>query len=133
MFRDGRKVACLVYNIHMSEKDDRLKEVVRSLAAEYLQRESNGLSLITVTDVSITDRGGRATVYFTVLPEGKQKAALDFVKRKRAEFREHVMEKSRIGRIPFFDFAIDVGEKNRQRIDSISQNIQNTEEKDTTA
>ncbi len=107
----------------MSEKDERLKDVVKSLAAEFVQRESNGISLITITDVAIADRGGRATIYFTVLPEDKQKGVMDFLKRKRAEFREHVMEKSRIGRIPFFDFALDIGEKNRQRIDTISNNL----------
>lgn len=107
----------------MSEKDERLKDVIKTLAAEFVQRESNGISLITVTDVAIADRGGRATIYFTVLPENKTKGVLDFLKRKRAEFRDHVTNKSRIGRIPFFDFALDVGEKNRQRIDVISGSL----------
>ncbi|MBI5126465.1 MAG: ribosome-binding factor A [Candidatus Taylorbacteria bacterium] len=107
----------------MSEKDERLKDVLKTLAAEFVQRESNGISLITITDVAIADRGGRATIYFTVLPEDKVKGVLDFLKRKRAEFRDYVTEKSRIGRIPFFDFALDIGEKNRQRIDEISGTI----------
>ena len=33
------------------------------------------------------------------------------------------MEHSRIGYVPFFEVAIDVGEKNRQRIDEIGKTI----------
>ena len=51
-----------------------------------------------------------------------EKAALDFLKRQRSAFREFAMEKSRMGRIPFFDFELDSGEKNRQKIDEISRN-----------
>lgn len=107
----------------MSERDDRLRDLVKGLAASFVQRETNGISLITITDVALADRGGRATIYFTVLPEEKVKGVLDFLKRKRAEFREYFMSNARIGRIPFFDFALDVGEKNRQKIDDISRNI----------
>ncbi len=113
----------------MSQKDDRLRDEIKRLAAEFLERESNHLSLITVTDASLSEKGTHATVYFTVLPVQKEKAALDFVKRMRSDFRDYVMKKSRIGRVPFFDFDIDGGEKNRQRIDELS----NEAEEQTTA
>ncbi len=103
-------------------KDGRLRDLIRDLAGKFIQLETNGLSLITITSIELGDRGTRATIYFTVLPLDKEKAALDFLKRKRAEFRTYVMNKARARRIPFFDFAIDTGEKNRQRIDEISQN-----------
>ncbi len=104
----------------MSQKDDRLRDEIHRLAAEFIERESNHLSLITVTGVTVADKGTHATIFFTVLPIQKEKAALDFMKRMRGEFRDHVMKKSRIGRVPFFDFEIDGGEKNRQRIDELS-------------
>ena len=103
----------------MIVRDEKVKDQIRMLAAEYLSRESNRTSLITVTDVSLHDHGKSAVVFFTVLPEEKAHAALDFAKRKRSEFREFVQEKSRLGRLPFFDFEIDKGEKNRQRIEEI--------------
>lgn len=106
-----------------SDRDYKLQELIRAAAAEFLQRESNYTSLLTVTDVSISDRGNQATIFFTVLPEDKEKGALDFVKRKRAEFREFFKNKARMRALPFFDFEIDRGEKNRQKIDEISQNI----------
>lgn len=104
-------------------KDGRLKDIIKDFAAKFIQRESNYTSLITVTDVMLYDHGKRATILFTVLPADKEKGALEFMKRMRTEFREYIKEKSRLGRIPFFDFEIDVGEKNRQKIDEISGNV----------
>ncbi len=105
------------------DRDQKLKDVIREAAAEFLQRESNYTSILTVTDVALSDRGSRATVFFTVLPEDKEKGALDFVKRKRAEFRDYFKSKARMRALPFFDFEIDKGEKNRQKIDEIARNI----------
>ncbi|MES2470719.1 MAG: ribosome-binding factor A [Patescibacteria group bacterium] len=105
-------------------RDNKMKDEVKRLASEFLLRESNFTSLITITDVRMTDRGKQALILFTVLPEDKQDEALNFLKRKRAEFRDHVMNGSRISRVPFFDFDIDTGEKNRQKIEEISMEIE---------
>jgi len=107
----------------MSDRDQKLKDIIREAAALFLQREGNYTSILTVTDVSISDRGNQATIFFTVLPENKEKGALDFVKRKRAEFREFFKSRARMRALPFFDFEIDKGEKNRQKIDEISRNV----------
>lgn len=106
-----------------SSRDQKLKDVIKESAAEFLQREGNYTSILTVTDISLSDRGNQATIFFTVLPENKEKGALDFVKRKRAEFREFFKNKARMRALPFFDFEIDKGEKNRQKIDEISRNV----------
>jgi ribosome-binding factor A len=105
------------------DRDEKLKEIIRETAAEFLQRESNYTSMITVTSVSVSDRGKRATIFFTVLPEDKEEGALGLAKRKRAEFRDYFAKKARLRALPFFDFAIDRGEKNRQNIDEISRSI----------
>ncbi len=107
----------------MNQKDDKLKEIIRELAAEYFSRESNRQSLITITDIELFNRGGKARILMTVLPESAEQAALEFAQRQLTEFRQHVMEKSRIGRIPFFEVALDVGEKNRQRLDEITKKL----------
>jgi len=106
-----------------SSREQKLKDLIREAAAEFLQRESNYTSLLTVTDISLSERGNTATIFFTVLPENKEKAALDFSKRKRAEFREFFKSKARMRALPFFDFEIDKGEKNRQKIDEIARNV----------
>jgi ribosome-binding factor A len=99
-------------------KDQRFEEILRDLAARFCALESNRTSMITITRVSTADFGGLATIYFTVLPEEKEEAVLDFLKRKRSDFRDYVKAHGRLMRIPFFDFQIDKGEKARQKIDA---------------
>lgn len=106
-----------------NQKEDKLKELIRELAAEYFSRESNRQSLITITDVEIFSRGGKARILMTVLPETAETNALEFAHRQLTDFRQYVMDKSRIGRIPFFEVAIDIGEKNRQKIDELSKKL----------
>ena len=77
--------------------------------------------MVTVTDVEMGDQGRRATVYFTVLPVDKEHAVVEFLVRKRGDFQNYVRERSRIGRVPLFDFGVDRGEKHRQRIDELTR------------
>ena len=106
----------------MKKRDDKLKDLIREVAAKFLNIESNRVSMVTVTDVMISKDGKYATIFFTVYPSDKEKAALDFAKRKRAEFRDFAKKNIKAGRIPFFDFEIDAGEKHRQKIDAILGN-----------
>lgn len=105
----------------MAIRDERIIGIIKEEAAKFLQLESSGTSLLTVTNVSLSQDAKYATIFFTVFPVEKEKPALDFVKRKRTDFQEHMRSETRLGRIPFFDFEIDEGEKNRQRIDSLTQ------------
>lgn len=103
----------------MAFRNEKIKEEVQHLASEFLSRESNRDALITVTNTILSDDTKYATILFTTLPEGKEKAVLDFVKRKRGEFKEYVKTHSKIGRIPFFDFEIDEGQKSANLIYTI--------------
>jgi ribosome-binding factor A len=89
-----------------------VEDIIRKLASNFLAREINRTSLVTVTRVVMSDHGHQATILISVLPEKAEDAALSFCKRKRTEFREYVKGNSRFRIIPTFDFAIDVGEKN---------------------
>ena len=100
-------------------REQKLSEEIRHLAAKFLTDISNRSSLITITSATVSDDGKYATIFFTVLPEDKETEALALLKRRRSDFKEFVKAESRIGRIPFFDFEIDTGEKNRQNIDRL--------------
>ena len=102
-------------------KEERLREIIRQKASEFLEKESSGSGLITVTNIKLVDNGKNAVIYFTVFPAEKENGVLDFAKRKRGEFREFLKTESKLFRLPFVDFAIDLGEKNRQKIDELSQ------------
>src|SRR5687767_12517666 len=105
-------------------KEVKTENHIRELAAAFLQLESNGMSLLTVTRVVLANRMTKAMIYFTVLPEDKEEEALEFARRKRHDFKEYVKKHAKLGRIPLFDFEIDIGEKNRQRIDEISTKLE---------
>ena len=104
----------------MNNKDQKLKEIIRELAAEFFSRESNRQSLITITNVEIQSRGGKALIMATILPVEEEDRAIQFMNRKLSDFREYVTAHSKIARVPYFEAKIDLGEKNRQRIDEIT-------------
>lgn len=103
----------------MTDREERVGNIIKKLASEFLSRESNRTSLITVTDVRMQDKERNAIILFTVLPETQADTALAFAKRKRSDFREYVKKNTRIKTIPRVDFDIDKGEKFRQRIDEL--------------
>jgi ribosome-binding factor A len=107
----------------MNQKNEKIKEIIRALAADFFSRESNRQSLITITDVDLLSRGGKAIILMTVLPVSMETVAVEFAHRQLSKFREYVKDNSRIARIPFFEVRIDAGEKNRQKIDEIEKSI----------
>lgn len=96
---------------------EKVEESVKHLASEFLVRESNNKSLITVTNIVLSPDEKRATIYLSVLPESEEESVLSFAKRKRADMREYIRERLRSRVIPFLDVEIDKGEKHRQRIE----------------
>lgn len=103
----------------MSDRNEKVANHIKELTAEFLGRENNKTSLITVTSATCSPDLKRATVYITVFPEDKEKTALEFVKRKRSELRELLKKVMTTKNIPFVDIAIDLGEKHRQKIDEL--------------
>lgn len=92
---------------------------LREIAQAFFQRESSGLSLITVTRATISPDFRNGTIFITVLPEKKEEAALDFARRQRTELRTKIKKELQIKNIPFVEIEIDFGEKNRQHIDEL--------------
>jgi ribosome-binding factor A len=107
----------------MSQKDEKIKEIIRELAAEFFSRESNRTSLITITDVILKSRTGKSIILFTVLPEDQEAAALDFMHRRLTALREYIGTHVKMMRVPFLEVAVDKGEKNRQRLDEVSKTL----------
>ena len=102
-------------------RDQKLREALLHIAATFVAESSNRTSLITVTGMTLSPDGKNADILVTVLPRDKEKEALDFLKRQRSDFRKCVQEKILTRSIPLFDFNIDHGEINRQKIDELSR------------
>ncbi|KKS04690.1 MAG: Ribosome-binding factor A [Candidatus Nomurabacteria bacterium GW2011_GWC2_41_8] len=106
----------------MTNRNEKVANQIKELAAQFLGRENNRTSLITVMSCTTSPDLKRATIFITVLPTAKEHDALEFAKRKRSELREFLKKSMPIKIIPFLDVAIDQGEKNRQKIDELLRN-----------
>ena len=104
-----------------SHRDVQLSETIAHLAGDFFARESNGQSLVTVTRADVSHDLKTVTVYFSVLPEKYEEAVLNFAKRKRTDFREYLKKHSVLRYLPTIDFALDMGEKNRQKIEELTR------------
>lgn len=94
------------------------REIARK-AGEYISMEAEANPLITVTRVDLAPDFSQAMILVSVLPEDGEEAALNFLKRHRTDFRSWIAHERNFKRIPFFDFAIDFGEKNRRDIEGV--------------
>ena len=103
----------------MSSRPEKVANLIKELSAEFLGRENNKTSLITVTQATCSPDLKRATIFITVLPDEKETAALHFVERQLGELREFLKKNLAIKNIPYLGVKIDLGEKNRQKIDEL--------------
>ncbi len=103
-------------------KNGRLADNLQKAAAEFIQRNSNMQSLITVSRIEIKDQGKQAIIFVTVFPQQKEHGAIDMLKRKRGEFRSLIPQKIKVGRIPFIDFEIDRAAELLREIDRANKN-----------
>jgi len=101
--------------------NERQAEALRTAAAEFLAREANRNTLITVTRTQMSEDGKHAVIYITVFPESGEEAALKFANRNRGEMGQYLLTRTKGMRIPKFEFEIDLGDKNRRRMDELSQ------------
>ena len=104
----------------MNNRNERLREALRETAAEFLAREANRDNLITVTRAEVSDDGKRGHLFMTVFPDTAEEAAVQFANRHRTEFAEFFRTRVRGVMLPRVEFIIDRGEKNRQRLDELS-------------
>ncbi len=104
----------------MSTRTEKIREILREVAAEYILREASPQSLITVTRTSVTEDGKRGTIFISVLPDSAETAALDFTNRHRRDLAHFFKTRVKGVYPPHMEFVIDKGEKMRQRLDELS-------------
>ena len=100
----------------------RLTEAIKQHAANFLEHESNRQSLITVTHARLSSDTKHIEILISVYPEAQEVTALSFAKRNIGNFRTYLKQHARLKFIPRITFALDQGEKNRQRIEALLQN-----------
>ncbi len=99
--------------------NEKLETAITHEAAMFFEREGNRTALITVTHTVLTKRGNGATLFISVFPPEKEKAALDFVNRNLSELRRVLRERIRSRAIPVFRVIADHGEQARDDINRL--------------
>lgn len=112
----------------MSERHNRVVSLIHELVATFIRNEANADPMITVTAITLSPDYRQATIHFTTIPEGREQDALVFLKRGASELRHTIMKKSDLKIIPFLSFAIDLGERHRQHIDTLTNEIYKNDE-----
>lgn len=101
------------------ERNEKVANSIKEIAATFLGRENNKTSLLTVTGASVSPDLKRATIFITVFPSSNENEVLHFTQRRLGELRDNLKNSLPIKTIPFLEVKIDEGEKNRQKIDEL--------------
>jgi ribosome-binding factor A len=102
----------------MTQRNEKVANQIKELSAQFLERESDKTSLITITACSVSPDLKKATIFITIIPLAKEEAALHFIERQLGDLRKY-LQKIMPMKIPFLQVKIDQGEKNRQKIDEL--------------
>ncbi len=85
----------------------KVQSALEHAVADFVNRESNRRSLITVTRVQVDDRGLHARVFVSVYPDSQAKAALDFLSRTTEDLRTFVKSHVSMHTVPHFIYQQD--------------------------
>lgn len=103
----------------MSEHVGKIEQLYAHLAAEYISRESNRQSLVTVTRAALSPTKTSCDIFVTVFPEDQEHIAMQFLKRNHHALHEYVKSQVKSRRVPHFTILLDKGAKNQHVIDSL--------------
>lgn len=100
-----------------TRRENKIAEEIAHRTGEFLAREVKSHSLITVTRATVSPDLKTALILVSVLPKTRQQETLVLLRRARSDLHDYLKDKTTLWRVPAVDFAIDVGEENRQRVD----------------
>ena len=100
------------------DRKARVSSELKKYVSQYITELASQQSLITVTNIMVSDDFKSASVLISVLPESDEEKAVKFIERHLHDMHKTI-EKRMKTRVPFLTIAIDLGEKNRQRIDEL--------------
>ena len=107
----------------MSDRTLKLEEMIKQLAAKFIEIEADRTSLITVMRADISPDLKNSTIFISVLPDNQAEAALNFCKRKMTEFKQYAKKNMNLKIIPYFSVDLDGGQNNRNRIEELSHGM----------
>ena len=100
-------------------REEKLNTHLQKVLAEFLREELGVSPLVSVTRVEVARGLRSARVFITVYPEKDAGAVLAVLEKKHGALMRYLTAHTRIKYIPSVSFEIDLGEKNRQRIEEL--------------
>lgn len=91
----------------MRDRTETARQVLRDRAAEFVSRQADPHSLITVTRAEISSDFSHASLFISVLPADKETAALGLLNRHMTEFKEYLKKHARLPREPYIEFKLE--------------------------
>ena len=86
---------------------EHLTEYIKNYSGDFFARNSSGGSMITVTNVWVSEDHKHADIFISVLPESKADAALNFAKRQRTDLQKYIYTKIKISHLPMLEIILD--------------------------
>jgi ribosome-binding factor A len=93
-------------NVNKHRREN-MTEFIKNCAGDFFARNTTGSSMITVTNVWISEDLHNADIFISVLPESKSDAALNFAKRKRTDLQKYVLSRVKLNHLPMFEIILD--------------------------
>lgn len=94
-------------------------EHLAHVAAQFVSRESNRTSLITITRADVNEKMTVCTLFYTVFPESEEANAEIFMKRIAGDMRQYMRHEAGIMRVPHIEPIIDAGDKHRRKMEEL--------------
>ncbi|MBU2633015.1 ribosome-binding factor A [Patescibacteria group bacterium] len=103
----------------MTLREEKINSLLKRILSEFFARLTSGGCFVNITEIEIARDLKFAKIFVSIYPEKESPRMLKMLKKKGGEMRKYVGTKTRLKFIPFFEFQIDKGEKNRQRIEEL--------------
>ncbi len=86
--------------------------------SDWITRNGNRRSLITLTRAEFSNDHKKLHVYYTVIPESQESPANEFLNRQIHSMRDFIKKHAKL-EPTFFTFVLDKGERNREHISDL--------------
>lgn len=104
-------------------RQERVSSLLARLVSEFIAEHWFGLSRVAVSRIEVSKALKEAIVYVIISPESQEKAALKELAAMRLKLYNEVSVKLKTKFTPRFEFRIDKGEKNRERVEKLLKQI----------
>lgn len=103
----------------MSLRTDKVNSLLRNIVSSFIGREFKNGAIITVTHVDVINDLKKAKIFISIFPDNKSDEIMKLLQNKSWDLKKYAQPLLKMKFLPEFEFEIDYGEKNRQKLEEI--------------